>query len=425
MKKILIALMIVLLAGTGFGQTANETADALEAAKTDIAEMEEAGIPTERVETLLQTANNSYRAQRNFEREGGTADYSRAMELTERIGDIREQALEASDRIGALENRISELEGTSVNLTEAKSHLEAARTDFRQQRFEEVGEDVDAAYSSISEAQSAQTQIESFASAQQRGITSWIQNRIDYMLNNPIKVTLGGSLFLILSWLSLHEARTYRLLKIRERKQIKRDVLEDLIREVQEDYYMKKEGSSVRFETKHEKFEELHRDTVEGIDVIEDRLEGRWSVLLDVEEELREPGELEAEDLEVVEDAEDQEPLQETEEPEEQEEEGEEQEESSEEESGKSDEAEESFECPECGRSFDTERGLHIHQTQIHGGSGYECEICGDEFDTKRGLHIHEGMKHDEAGGVECPDCGRTFDTERGMHIHRGEVHKN
>lgn len=431
MRKIALILLIAIMAGVASGQTANETLSALEDAKTDIQEMKEEEIPTERVENLLETANNSYRAQKNFEDEGGTADYSRAMELTEQIEEIREQALQASDRIEALENRLSELEGTSVNLTESRSHLDSARTDFQEQRFEEVGSDIDSSYSAISEAQSAQTQIESFAAAQREGIQSWIDSGLESIRENPLRISGGFAASLLILWLSLREIITYRLLKVRRRKEIKREVLEDLIEEVQKDYYMKKEGSPTRFETKHEKFEELRRDTVQDIDVLEEKLKNRWSLLMNPEEDIQvEEKEENPEDIEFM-DKEDKEisGAQESGSGKPAEEETTEESEASEKESEniekESDEPDKEFKCSECGRKFGTKRGLHIHQTQTHEDGGYTCDKCGDEFDTKRGLHIHEGMKHDNADGVECPECGRTFDTEKGMHIHRGEVHKD
>lgn len=40
-------------------------------------------------------------------------------------------------------------------------------------------------------------------------------------------------------------------------------------------------------------------------------------------------------------------------------------------------------ECEQCGEEFDTERGLHIHQSQVHGGGGEEEETADNvSFDV-------------------------------------------
>lgn len=51
-----------------------------------------------------------------------------------------------------------------------------------------------------------------------------------------------------------------------------------------------------------------------------------------------------------------------------------------------------------------------------------ECEICGKAFDSERGLHIHESQVH---SGHVCKDCGKEFDSERGLNIHRSQVHSS
>lgn len=45
-----------------------------------------------------------------------------------------------------------------------------------------------------------------------------------------------------------------------------------------------------------------------------------------------------------------------------------------------------SNDCPVCGDNFETERGMHVHHTQVHGESlsetEIECVICGEMFRT-------------------------------------------
>ncbi len=444
-KTTAILILSILFTGIASAQTANETKTAIKDAQQEVKLLEEEGIPTERVDNLLETANNSYLAQKNFAEEGGTADYSRAIELTEQISDIQQRAIRASDRIDALKMRIKELEETSVNLTSAKQSLDAAETDFESQRFEEADTHVEEGYSSISEAQSARTQLESFAAAQQEALTGRINTGIDYVKTNTLKVASTALISIIMFTFLLKEFNTYRLIKRKKRKRIKEEVLEDLITDIQREYYMKKEGSSVQFETKLDRFEEMRRDVVEDIEVIDRKIEQRRSLLWDTSlDEEFEPEMDETAEEEVKQEVEEEktEQQRETEKQEEQMEQETqvETEESDTEDNQKENEADEDKEsashdevevydpsedksdeeesseedneliCEECGESFGTERGLHIHQTQQHGGDDEDSSSKEESSDDER---------------VECPVCGDVFDTKRGMHIHRGEVHDN
>jgi len=435
MKKLAFLMTLtVVLTGLGAAQSANETQSALQDAEQQIQLMEEEDIPTERVKNLLETANNSYLAQRNFEQEGGEADYSRATELADQISSIQQTAIRASDRIDALSMRLEELEETSVNLTSARNKLEAAKEDFNSQRFEEADTHIEQGYNAISEAQSARTQVESFAAAQQEAITSRVNSVADYIQANTLQVVAGLAASLIALSFIFKEFNTYRLLKRRKRKKIKEEVLEDLITDIQREYYMKKEGSSIQFETKLDRFEDMRRDVVEDTEVIDRKLEGRKSLLWSTEteetdEEIEEayeeqPEENTQENNTSIEQSKNKDKLEEKnqtddkDEEESSEESEEKQEESSDEveiyDSSENDRSEDEtdgeeseFICDECGKEFDTERGLHIHETRVHESEESENESSED------------------SEGVDCPVCGDSFDTERGMHIHRGEVHDN
>ncbi|MFT4868589.1 MAG: hypothetical protein ACI83Q_000193 [Colwellia polaris] len=427
MKKTTILLTLVLFTGLTTAQSANETQQALQQAESDIQLMEEEDIPTERVTNLLETANNSYLAQRNFENEGGTADYSRVKELTQQISDIQERAIRVSDRISALDMRLKELENTSVNLSSAENELNAAKDDFQSQRFEEAEGHVESGYSAISEAQSARTQVESFAAAQQEDIVAQINIFIDYLRANPTKVggsTALGLLAMISFW---KEFNTYRLIKRRKRKTVKEEVLERLITDSQKEYYMRKEGSPIQFNTKMNRFEDLRRNVVEDIEIIDGKLENRHSLLFDpeeptqeeveIDETIEESAETEKEE-QVKKEQEQQKPVEVIDTEDETEDQTEEVSESS-----KNEEQEEA----EDTQDMDNEES-EDKEEESEENNELVCDECGEEFETERGLSIHRERTHDseiQAEGVVCPVCGDVFDTERGMHIHRGEVHKD
>lgn len=414
-KMVVLAILGVLFTGIASAQTANETRQALQQAQDNIQLMEKENIPTERVENLLETANNSYLAQKNFEQEGGTADYSRAVELANQISEIQERAIRSSDRITALKDRLNELEDTSVNLTQARNEMASAEEDFQSQRFEEAEQHVEEGYSAISNAQSAQTQIESFAAAQQEDITARIKALVDYIRANPVKVGLTSLISLITAIFIFKEGKTYQLIKKRRKKRIKEDVLQKLITDIQKDYYMRKEGSPIQFNTKMERFEDMQREVVEDIEFIDDKLESRRSLLFDPEDQIEGKTDIETE---VTQGQEPSVNMKDTEKSEKK---------TREKEQNKEDTAPVKVKDTK-EESNEKEDKQDKKKEDTEAGEGVVCSDCGERFETERGLSIHRERMHGAdilVNGVVCPECGDIFDTERGMHIHLGQVHKD
>jgi PGF-pre-PGF domain-containing protein len=60
-----------------------------------------------------------------------------------------------------------------------------------------------------------------------------------------------------------------------------------------------------------------------------------------------------------------------------------------------------------------------VHEVKEQNSDGFICSICMDEFDTEDGLHMHQSLTHD----IECGVCGEKFETVRGLHIHQGMTH--
>jgi len=86
------------------------------------------------------------------------------------------------------------------------------------------------------------------------------------------------------------------------------------------------------------------------------------------------------------------------------------------------------FTCEECGRFFDTEKDLHVHQASEHGvketeGFAHECGICGRAFDSMVGLNIHHSHKHDGEEYI-CTECGGEFDSREELLDHQEDSHE-
>lgn len=85
------------------------------------------------------------------------------------------------------------------------------------------------------------------------------------------------------------------------------------------------------------------------------------------------------------------------------------------------------FSCAKCGSSHNTQKGLSIHESKVHGGpvdeSGHDCPGCERSYRSRPGVIKHLSGVNSCGGGCECEDCGRTFPDERGLSRHLSEVH--
>lgn len=277
MKKTLtLALLTLLVITSASAASGNytEIRNQLEDARNAIQKMENAGIPTERVESLYTTANRSFMAQKTLaEQQGIKPDFSRTRELVNQIINIKQTAMRVNDRINSLEERINELEKRDLNLTGVKQAFQNLNQTFQNQRFEEAENQVEKVYAEISEAQSVQTQVQAFASAQQENLATIYQNSLTYAVNNWKKLSIATILGIILVVVSFREYKLWRLEKRREDMLDKKEVIEDMIEEAQHQYFVKGKGSEIAFNTRMDKFQEMKRDTEQEINELESRLQ--------------------------------------------------------------------------------------------------------------------------------------------------------
>lgn len=299
-KKIAITAFMLILSLNASAASGNytEVMEQLNEAEKSIEEMENAGIPTERVESLLKTANTSFRAQKKLAEEGGSPDFSRVTELTENVVELKQTSLRVNDRLIALENRINKLEDTNLNLTEVKKTYRKVNATFYNQRFKEAEKQVEDVYTEISEAQSVQTQVQAFASAQQENIVGLYNSAVDYTQQNWKLMSIGSILGLLIITTGVREINLWKLEKRREKRQGKLNVIEDMMEKAQHEYYVKGEGSEISFETRMEKFQEMRRDLNREINELETRIKSKRGLpvispeIKDKSEELQAEGEV-------------------------------------------------------------------------------------------------------------------------------------
>lgn len=303
-KILLVFAAVLMFAASVSAQSYNATdaREAIEQARQEVNEMENQGVPTSRVESLLTEANQSYRAQKTLAANGGNPDYSRVIDLAQQIQDLKNQALEVNDQLEALEMRLNELNDTGLNLSEARSTYRAANESFHDQRFEEAASRIETAYSQISEAQSVRTQFEAFASAQQKNIIGTIRATTTYIAANWKKISAGSAVALFFGMILFQRSKVWLLNNRVERLEAKKKVLDSLVKQAQEEYFVKGQGSSISFETRMDRFEQMKRAAEEEINTLESRIEDEQDSLFYIgPDHLAEPEEEEEEKAEETE----------------------------------------------------------------------------------------------------------------------------
>ncbi|CAG0914077.1 unnamed protein product [Notodromas monacha] len=81
--------------------------------------------------------------------------------------------------------------------------------------------------------------------------------------------------------------------------------------------------------------------------------------------------------------------------------------------------------CEECGIQVATVKVLRLHWRTVHGDMGQsQCDVCNVEFHSKVLLETHKRREHSvEEGDFVCEECGKAFNDEHGLSIHQRVVH--
>ena len=263
--------MVLFLVPATFGQTATEANSSLRESEEIIREMNRSNIPTQRVSDLYERANESYVTQLERNRSGKESDYSMVLNTVEQIEEIRTEAFRTKDQLDILRSRIKELnKSRDLNLSGAREELEEAEIEYRDERFERSRENIDLAYQEISEAQSAVTQAQAFASATRDKFQT-------FLINNWKKLSATLVILSALFYLLYKEYRIYSLEKKKQNLKQKREVIQNLTSEAQEEYFQENDMAESAYNTRTDKYGEMIRDINRQIPLIDEDLEKEWS----------------------------------------------------------------------------------------------------------------------------------------------------
>lgn len=249
---VITALLLALLIIPNTLAASNESTQAkllLGNATSAIEYMQSRNISVVRVNETFQKAVQLFDAQLALETRGGQADYKIINSYVDDIISIKENSIKAQDELKIFLESYNSV-AKEVNLSEMDEEYNEVLRAYKEERFEDVAAAINEAYQSLSEAQSSQTRVKLFYEATSKNIKTFLKN-------NWLKILIISAIIvisLIISWKTIKRIRINREL---QHLQIQRETLNNLIKQIQRDYFEKKTISETEYFSKTEKFKDM------------------------------------------------------------------------------------------------------------------------------------------------------------------------
>lgn len=228
----------------------------------DLSLLVDQDIPVGRFSSLLNSSWNLFGAQRALEGAGGVPDFDLVSQRVLELRELRDVAVLSHDELLALESVVGDFSQDDGLL---QNFLGTARNEFETERFELVLEEVDKAYIRMSELEAFDTKLRAAYDATSRNIVGFLYGVRFYLF--------GFLLFLFLFFIF---ARKY-VLRFRVRRKIRdlefrRRVINDLMANIQKEYFENNSLSESNYHVRSKKYGELIRDLNRQRPILEERL---------------------------------------------------------------------------------------------------------------------------------------------------------
>lgn len=227
-------------------------------------QMIERGIPIQRINESLQEAKQIYFGQLALELSSKKHDYSIVLERTSDMISIIKVAFKAFDEFKVFNETYYEA-SKEIDLSEMQEdYLKIVRS-FNEERFEDTLVLIDTGYAKLSETQSKQTNLNLFYSITSRTIKN-------FLINNWLKLLIIFSIILTLLMIFRKVIARYIVhLKLNELTH-RKNVLIELIKKLQYDYFEKNTISEEEYRMKLNKFTEMLRDIAREVPLLKEEV---------------------------------------------------------------------------------------------------------------------------------------------------------
>ena len=265
-KVILVVVMGILLFGNilALSEEALKAKDSLANAEQNIKEMQQRGIPVNRVNETYQDALQIYNAQVLFEERGQGADYKLVFQYVDDLQKVKDTAIEAKDELSVFIETYDEAK-LDTNLSSFEEEYNNILLSFEEERFEDTLNLVNDGYEELNEIQSSQTATKVFYLTTTQTIKDFFVNYWLHLLVGIISLVL----IILIFW---NRFIKWRLKKKLKHIEIQKGAVNGLIRKMQKNYFKTKNLSESEYLIKLKKYGELLRDIERQKMVIKGRL---------------------------------------------------------------------------------------------------------------------------------------------------------
>ena len=238
---ILVFMFIVLTAIPTALAASNESVQAkqsLDQAHIDISEMISKSISIIRVNETYNEALQLYAAQLSLEVQNRKANYKLVLDYTSQIEEIKKTSLKANDELKVFIDTYNEI-SLNTNLSEMDALYKSITNSFKEERFEDTLTLIDEGYTKMSEIESSQTALKSFASVTSRSLKSFFVDNWNYLTSEQFYQSVYFYVIIIIALIIIFW-KTLIALKIKAKianLNLQKTTLNDLIKKLQNDYF--------------------------------------------------------------------------------------------------------------------------------------------------------------------------------------------
>tara|TARA_Y100000310_G_scaffold203351_1_gene203579 strand:- start:9340 stop:10380 length:1041 start_codon:yes stop_codon:yes gene_type:complete len=202
------------------------------------------------------------------EKIGVDVNYKKVLEITKTISERKQRTYEISDLIRASEIRILEFKEQNVDTFEAEEMLSTAINEFENERFESIEEILNNVDAKLIDLSAETTIVRTIYRAGKENIVDFVKEHLMALL------LLLGSL-LVIAILLYNRIRIAILRRNIKDMKVEKDILDELMKKAQSDYFTKGDITKQTFEIKMSKFKERLVEIKQKLPVTETLLDKR------------------------------------------------------------------------------------------------------------------------------------------------------